>query len=77
VGVIRNCIFGKQCDKKWAELTQTDNQDVRYCSTCEQNVYLCQDEYTLAEAIQANRCVAVDIDENVRLLGEPLPLPYS
>ncbi|WP_427551096.1 hypothetical protein ACQE3D_17605 [Methylomonas sp. MS20] len=77
MGVIRNCIFGKQCDKKWAELTQTDNQDVRYCSACEQNVYLCQDEYTLAEAIQENRCVAVDIDENVRLLGEPLPLPYS
>jgi len=53
-----------------------DNQDVRYCSACEQNVYLCQDEYNLAEAIQANRSVAVDIDENVRLLGEPLLLPY-
>ncbi len=76
MGVIRNCIFGKQCDKKWDKLTQTDNQDVRYCSACEQNVYLCQDESTLAEAIQANRCVAVDIDDKVRLLGEPLPAPY-
>lgn len=40
-----------------------DNQDVRFCSACEQNVYLCQDEYALAEAIQANHCVAVDIEE--------------
>jgi len=77
VGLIRNCVFGKQCEKKWDDLVQTDNQKIRYCSTCEQNVYLCQDEYALSEAIQANRCVAVDIAENVRLLGEPLPLPYS
>ncbi|BBL57525.1 hypothetical protein [Methylomonas koyamae] len=77
MSVIRNCIFGKQCDKKWDELVTTDNQDIRYCSTCEQNVYLCQDEYILADAIQANRCVAVDIAENVRLVGEPLPLRYS
>ena len=48
---------------KWEELKATDEQDIRYCNKCEKNVYFCRTDKKLWEAIQLNRCVAIDANQ--------------
>lgn len=57
---IRNCTFAYRCDRKWAELTKSDNPDVRFCNECQKNVYFCRSDDELAEAVKQDRCVAIE-----------------
>jgi len=53
--------FNFVCDKRWDELTVTEDNAVRSCEGCKQNVYYCD---TITEArgqAQNNHCVAVDL----------------
>ena len=56
---VRNCIFGFKCDKRWGEMIETSQRDVKFCDSCQKEVYLISDEYELMEAIELNRCVAI------------------
>lgn len=66
---IRNCRFAFKCDKKWDDLDETRNDNIRFCNTCEKEVYFCNDDSELAQNVRLNRCVAFDRDEN-RLIGD-------
>lgn len=46
------------CPYRWDRLQPTDDDEVRFCDTCNSNVYLCRtDEETVAHAL-AGHCVA-------------------
>jgi|ERR1051326_1258452 hypothetical protein len=73
---IRNCdLFAFQCPKRWSELAQTNSSDVRHCSVCERDVYLCTtDEQTIQHA-KAGDCIARELPANgqfgTMVLGKP------
>jgi hypothetical protein len=56
---IRNCIFGFKCDKKWSELTITSDDEIKFCQTCQKEVYFCKSDDALASYVRLNRCVAI------------------
>lgn len=58
---IRNCKFRYECSKKWEDLMQTFDKDVRYCHQCGSDVHYCRTQEELYEAMADNYCVAVEI----------------
>jgi uncharacterized protein (TIGR02996 family) len=53
--------FNLVCDKRWDELTVTEERNVRFCVNCEKEVYYCD---TITEArtrAQNEECVCVDL----------------
>ncbi len=68
---IRNCIFGFKCSQKWEALRVTRMANVRFCTECGKDVYKIQDKDALLEAIQLNRCVAIDSPEYSKDLIAP------
>jgi len=72
---IRNCTFAYRCDQKWEELKETEQATVRFCDACKQEVFFCDTNDQLADAIKHNLCVAICIEPSIRkpiiLLGLP------
>ena len=68
---IRNCVFGFECKKKWDELRQTQVQGIRFCVSCGKNVYEIHDKDALLEAIQLNRCIAINSPECIEVPAAP------
>jgi hypothetical protein len=74
----RGVEFEFECSKRWDQLTPTDAASVRFCASCERNVYYCA---TAGEAVghaAVGDCVAVDArvtrrdgDLNLRMVGMP------
>jgi len=57
---IRNCPSGfkYQCPLKWENLKLTDSVNVRFCLSCNNNVYFCtSDKETIAHALEGH-CIA-------------------
>jgi uncharacterized protein (TIGR02996 family) len=53
--------FDFLCDRRWEDLRSTDDQSVRFCDGCRQNVHYCA---TITEARQHawdGHCIAVDL----------------
>ncbi|REL35881.1 hypothetical protein [Thalassotalea euphylliae] len=57
----RNCEFKFKCPEDWDSMSITDDDTVRHCEVCERNVYLCQDESEIIDALKFNRCVAIPV----------------
>ena len=78
---IRNCSWGYSCDQKWEKLSLTHNTGIRFCVTCEKEVYRCETQEELAENITLNRCVnfSSDITDiiNTKHLQEDTPKRYT
>ena len=60
---IRNCIFGFKCDKNWADLTHTESDGVRFCQSCQKEVFFCESDDELVKCVRLNRCVAMYKEE--------------
>ncbi len=58
-GDVRNCPFAYRCDKRWENLTTTENPRIRHCDACELPVYLCRTREELTRAIFARQCIAL------------------
>lgn len=57
---VRNCdeIFTFKCPLDWSDLEETDQQKIKFCNQCENNVFLCEtDEETIEHAKQGH-CIA-------------------
>ena len=73
---IRNCTFGFQCKENWGEMTSISKvpfgSEVRFCSSCEKEVYQCRNDQELTRNVQLNRCVVIarstDTEDDI-LLG--------
>ncbi len=57
-----NCPMAYECPKDWFELKLTKDDEVKYCDTCKQEVYLCLDQNKLKERIAEGVCVAYFIE---------------
>ena len=59
-GMIRNCQFRFECDKKWSELLRIkDEPSVRYCTQCLQEVHFVDSWPDLVLALRNDWCVAI------------------
>jgi hypothetical protein len=67
---IRNCRFAFKCDKDWDDLDDIGESDIRFCQTCQNEVYFCNDDDELVENVKRNRCVAFVNDQGLRLMGD-------
>jgi hypothetical protein len=54
--------FEFECPKNWEDLDKTANPNVRHCSQCKENVYLCSTYEELATHSKARECTAYFVD---------------
>lgn len=52
-----------RCPRQWSQLIPTDDATVRYCTECQEPVYLCTTDDELVAHAQANHCVARESSE--------------
>ena len=62
---IQNCEFEFKCTAKWDEMAivseeHVDNNEVRFCDSCQKQVYFCGDDNELVMNVRLNRCIAVE-----------------
>jgi uncharacterized protein (TIGR02996 family) len=53
--------FNVVCDKRWDELTATDDATVRHCAACKQNVHFCDTIEAARTHARNGECVAVSL----------------
>jgi hypothetical protein len=75
---ITNCEFSYKCPLEWVYLTQTDDDMVRYCTSCEKNVHFVTTQAELNEMASLGKCVAFNgestkSDEPRILMGSIMP----
>jgi|GEM_PF-5807770 len=61
---IRNCIFSIKCEMKWEDMESDmnrprDGEEIKFCSDCQREVYLCETDEELAKNIKLNRCISI------------------
>ncbi len=49
------------CPRKWSEFRETADPEIRFCSTCEQNVYYCHSVEEARERASQRQCVTLDV----------------
>ena len=54
------CAFEFVCGKTWDELTATASPLVKFCGTCNHDVFLCSTQNEVDEASKLKRCIAID-----------------
>lgn len=74
---IRNCALGVKCNASWDEMRIVRHGDkasdiggVRFCNSCQKEVFECIEDSELSENIRLNRCVSF-INEAVCLPRAP------
>lgn len=81
---LENCLlkFEYECPKEWGSLAATDQEHVRSCDACHQNVYYCTTVDEASRHAGQGHCVAVSVsqvrtpdDLQPRLLMGRFPLP--
>lgn len=69
------CKFEFECPKKWDALELTNDGEVRFCKSCDKNVYRVTTESEFNEYAARGDCVALDLVEYATL-GRPEGVPY-
>ena len=70
---IKNC-FEFVCPLKWDNLEKTDNKNVRFCGSCEKQVFKATDLDSFSKLANENKCVAYIENEGVpTIMGETIP----
>ena len=74
---IVNCKFTYKCPLEWQNLTESDNENVRFCSTCEKNVYFAHSQSEVYYFAERGDCIAFHPGEGINFseyLFKPPPL---
>ncbi len=60
INLIRNCTvkFRKVCPRTWEQLSPTPARAVKFCGTCEREVFWCETDADALEHAQAGHCIA-------------------
>lgn len=79
---IRNCVFAFKCNAKWEEMkvvTEDHIRDieVRFCDSCQKEVYFCSDDDELARNVRLNRCIAIERGDIYSSFTLGLPAPHG
>jgi hypothetical protein len=56
---IEDCEFKFKCPRTWEQLSATDDDDKRYCGSCERVVHRCDHPMLIELHAKADHCVAV------------------
>jgi uncharacterized protein (TIGR02996 family) len=60
--LVENCLAVElECPRDWGSLATTEKRDVRYCGSCEKQVFYCSTVDDARRHAQRGHCVAVDI----------------
>lgn len=59
---IRNCSWGYSCKMSWSQLDQTDDPKIRFCGSCQREVYHSVNGGDLIKNVALNRCVYFSSD---------------
>ena len=51
--------FTYQCPKYWRSLQVTENNSVRFCDACQENVYYCTDKQEAEQHAHKGHCIAI------------------
>jgi hypothetical protein len=43
----------------WGKLNGTDVDNIKFCSNCQKEVYFCETDEELVEAVKRNKCVGI------------------
>ena len=72
---IRNCVFGFKCDKRFHNMkivdSSSEGSDIRFCDSCQKEVYEINSDRELLKNIKLNRCVYIYREGQGGLAGEP------
>lgn len=63
-------IFKFECTESWDTLTETVNENVRYCQRCDENVYLVEKSEEFVANAEKGNCV---FSLPIRTAGMPMP----
>ena len=55
---IENCPLDYVCAKTWDDLAETNEQNVRFCTQCNHEVYFCETMEEFDKRAAAGECVA-------------------
>jgi hypothetical protein len=71
-GAINDCgwTLRFQCPQRWRDLVPTDDNGVRYCNVCDQNVHACYTDAAVAAHANKGHCVAIMDGFGVELIGD-------
>ena len=75
---IKNC-FEFICPENWNNFERTDDETIRFCGSCEKQVFKATDKETLEELSKGNKCVAYFFGEKDTplIMGETVPPIYN
>ena len=65
---IKNCKFAFKCPMHWGNLLKTDNEKIRFCHNCEEEVYECESDEELDYHTSKKHCVAIKEKPRAKLL---------
>lgn len=61
--IILECDFAFKCPKKWEYLEPTDDDSIRYCFSCGQEVFFVKTREELEISRQLRRCIAAYVED--------------
>ena len=75
---IKNC-FEFICPENWNNFEKTDDENVRFCGSCEKQVFKATDKETLEELSKGKKCVAYFSGEKDTpfIMGETVPPMFN
>ena len=70
---IKNC-FEFVCPLKWENLENTSKKDVKYCGSCDKQVFRAKDYVAFKKLSEENKCVAYRVvEDSPGIMGETVP----
>lgn len=69
---IINCEFEFKCPLQWESLQKSEDDKIRFCNSCEKNVYFAYSQNELDKLASEGKCVA--FNPNPKKEFEPPPL---
>ena len=54
--------FHFKCPRKWRDLKDTEDENVRFCDECSRNVHYCRNQSEVDERSKTGDCIAVDLE---------------
>ena len=75
---VGNCVLSYRCSMMIEDMYETQDDNVKFCPNCKQEVYICNTIYELGHAMVLNRCVAFSskrlLKQNYSLKGDDFDL---
>ncbi len=69
---IRNCHIAYKCTARWDDMSETEDEKIKFCQSCQKEVVFCATDKELVAAVKRNKCVSiVSPYSNSTIIGLP------